>query len=109
MSLTDREIKSIKSALVLAVIASLPGLIFNNKEDSSPLALGLMIVSLCVFHERGKQRRLGSNFFSQVKQDVVSKSDAKFEALQNAFFNIINGGGAVFDDTASKISNFMHP
>lgn len=108
MSNTNRKIKSIKSALVLGVIASLPGLIFNE-EDSAPLTLGLMIISLCAFHERGKQRRPGSNFFSQFRQNDLPTSDAKSEAIQNAFFNIINGGGAIFDDTVSKLNNFMRP
>jgi hypothetical protein len=106
MNNTNREIKSIKSALVLGVIASLPGLIFNEK-DSDLLVLALMIISLCAFHERGKHRRAGSNFFSQVRQNNFPQSDAQFEALQNAFFNIINGGGAVFDDTVSTLNNFM--
>lgn len=68
--------------------------------------LGLL-VGLCAnayliyqLHEFGKQRRAGSNMMNSAYSFFAARAQVPTHDAENAFRNIINGGGYVFDEIA---------
>lgn len=108
MSNLDKEIKIIKTGVMLGVITSLPNLILKN-DDADNIKFGLFILVSAAFYQRGKQRRAGTNATFNIMQSLFPTTPLgdTLAAMDNGISNIINGGAACFDDTVTKINQCL--
>ena len=83
---------TVKTTLLLSVTRIVGGCLFGELA-SNILTLGFAYY----LHESGSQNRRVANAQHTVANAVRSSSSREVHAVRNAFFNIIKGGGKLFD------------